>query len=75
MVTVKNGDPLRILGQIVGHCFADDEEGLKWRHFVVFPLEAQDIEKHFFINFSPTDVDHDVFILMIGLKKLSDRID
>ena len=41
---------------------------------MIFPLKAHDISQDLFINFATTDVNSEVFVLMVGFEQLSNGI-
>ena len=53
----------------------DEEESFKGRRFMIFPVINFDILKFIIFDFSATNVNRDVFILVSILKKLSDGVD
>lgn len=42
---------------------------------MIFPLVGDDVLEYFFINGASTDVDSEIFPLVLDFKQLCDRID
>ena len=75
MVAVKYRYPLWISRQVVSHFLANHKESIEGGYFVILPIVADNILKHFFLNISATDVDGEIFIFVMFVKKLGDGVD
>jgi hypothetical protein len=75
VVAVKYRYPLWIPRQVVSHCLANHKESIEGGYFVILPVVADNIMKHFFIDIPATDVDGEIFIFVMFVEKLSDGVD
>lgn len=75
MITVKDSYSLRISCQKMGHLIANDEEGIEGRSFVVFPVESKYVFQDALVDSPTTDVDCDIFVIVLSFEKLSYCVD
>ena len=65
MVAVKNSDPLVIFRKVMCNFFTDNEESFERRSLVIFPFIALDILQYRLVYFSTTDVNGQIFIVVV----------
>lgn len=74
MITVKHSDSLRISSQVLRYLVADNKKSIEWRSLMIFPLVADNILKHCLVYTSTTDIDCNVFIMMLSLHEFSNGV-
>ena len=67
MVTMKNSNSFLIFSQEECNFLTNYEQSVERRSFVIFPFEADYILKDILIDRSTTDIDGDVFIIVMCL--------
>lgn len=74
MIAVKNGNSLRIIFEEVGNLITDLKEKIKSGTSMIFPKVAFDIFEFFFIDLPATEIDSNVFIIVIFCEELTYRV-
>lgn len=59
--------PLTVLTQKLCYLVTDGKKQVEGRGLVIFPLVAYNIFEHFLVDRPTTDVDSNVFSLVLGL--------
>ena len=75
VVAVENSHTLRVSCQKMCHFVANDKKSIERGSFVVLPVEIEYIFENGFVYSSTTDVDSNIFVMMLRLKELSYCVD
>jgi hypothetical protein len=74
VITMKDGNSLRIRTEELGDLIANGEEHVKGRCFVVFPIEAKHILKNSLVNGASAHIDSNVLTFMLVFKQFCNGI-
>jgi hypothetical protein len=70
VVAVDDADVADVLQKVFHNDFADDEQRLKLRCFVILPIERVNVGQFVAVDFPPTHVDDLVTLFVVLLQKL-----
>jgi hypothetical protein len=70
MIAMNNAYVADVLQQMFHNDFADDEQCLKLRCFVVLPIERMNVRQLIIVYFPPTHVDDLISLFVVFLQKL-----
>ena len=75
MVAVNNTYFIRRRAQMPKHNLANSEKYVKFRGFMIFPIERMNVIENLIINLPATDIDNLIVARMVFGEELSHSID